>query len=198
MPGLEWPRCVFVFLLSAWLASAEAANYFGKVTRIRDGDTVQVTTDQGEKLEVRLQAIDAPEKGRAGRAGQPYAEQSREALRRITSDKRVTVEASTLDEFGRHVGLVTIDTGNGEIDAGLIQIQLGLAWAMPRYLSELPAELQASYRYAESIAKARNRGLWSATKPQAPWTWRESAQPKKKAKTQRKAKASTASRKPRQ
>jgi endonuclease YncB( thermonuclease family) len=169
--------------------------YTGKVTSVRDGDTVQVTTDQGEKLEVRLQAIDAPEKGRSGRAGQPYADRARDALMRITSNKRVSVETASLDSYGRHVGLLSVDTGQGEIDAGLVQVQLGLAWALPKYLAELPPELQDSYRYAEAIAKARNRGLWSAARPQAPWLWRESGKPEARAsvKTQSKSKVQTGS-----
>jgi endonuclease YncB( thermonuclease family) len=196
-----------VFVLALMSGPAWAMTYTGKVTSVRDGDTVQVTTDQGEKLEVRLQAIDAPEKGRSGRAGQPYADRARDALARITSNKRVSVETTSLDSYGRHVGLLSIDTGQGEIDAGLVQVQLGLAWALPKYLPELPQLLQDSYRYAEAIAKARNRGLWSAASPQAPWLWRESAKPqnptvaktrsKPKAQKTHKARASSPSRQPR-
>ena len=202
------PQLRFVLgLLTLVCAPAGAVIYSGKVTSVRDGDTVQVTTDQGEKLEVRLQAIDAPEKGRSGRAGQPYADRARDALSRITSDKRVSVDTTGLDSYGRHVGLLSVNTGEGEIDAGLVQVQLGLAWALPKYLPELPPALQDSYRYAEAIAKARNRGLWSAAKPQAPWVWREAAKPetrvsakkqaKPKAQTRNKPKVSKVSRQPR-
>jgi endonuclease YncB( thermonuclease family) len=198
---------VFLYAAAVVCAPAWGMTYTGKVTSVRDGDTVQVTTDQGEKLEVRLQAIDAPEKGRSGRPGQPYADRARDALMRITSNKRVSVESTTLDAYGRHVGLLSVDTGEGEIDAGLVQVQLGLAWALPKYLPQLPPELQDSYRYAEAIAKARNRGLWSAATPQAPWLWRESGKPetrtvaktqsKPKAQAKRKAKASSPARPPR-
>lgn len=152
-----------------------AATYTGTVTIVRDGDTVQVTTDQGEKLEVRLHGIDAPERKRKKRRGQPYAEQSRDTLNRLAWRKRVTVESANIDRSGRRVGTLSVETGSGAVDAGLLQVQLGMAWTFPRYLPELPENLRESYRYAEAIARTKRRGLWVDEKPQPPWVWRPRA-----------------------
>lgn len=146
-------------------SSAWAADYHGIVTLVRDGDTVQVSTDQGEKLEVRLEGIDAPEKARKGRRAQRYSSKSRAALAYIAMSRRVHVETGYIDRYGRHVGVLRVRTDDGEIDAGLMQVQLGMARIVPRYLEGLPAELRASYRYAEAVAKSRQRGIWSASPP---------------------------------
>jgi endonuclease YncB( thermonuclease family) len=159
--------------LTCWgLVSAQAAIYTGVVTVVRDGDSVQVTTDSGDKIEVRLHAIDAPEKKYQKRRGQPFADQARDTLNRLAWRKRAIVETSASDEFGRRIGILSVETGNGAVDAGLLQLQLGMAWTFPRALSELPDDLRASYRYAEAIARMKRRGLWADEKPQPPWQWR--------------------------
>ena len=162
-------------LILAGLASAQAATYAGVVTVVRDGDTVQVTTDGGDKIEVRLRGIDAPEKKYKKRRGQPFADQSRATLNQLVWRKRAIVETTASDEYGRRVGILSVDTGNGAIDAGLLQVQLGMAWIFPRAVSELPDDVRASYRYAEAIARTKRRGLWADEKPQPPWQWRARA-----------------------
>lgn len=169
-----------ICLIGSGLGLADAATYAGVVSVVRDGDTVQVTTDGGDKIEVRLRAIDAPEKQYKSRRGQPFADQSRTTLNQLAFRKRVTVETTARDEFGRQVGIVSIDTGNGAVDAGLLQVQLGMAWIFPSALSELPDDLRASYRYAEAIARTKRRGLWADEKPQPPWQWRARARAAKR------------------
>lgn len=169
MSGTGWAgtsgfgQLACLLLLALFGAWAWAAEYSGVVTRVRDGDTVQVTTDRGRKLEVRLEAVDAPEKARNGHRAQRYANQSRAALARIAMNRRVTVQSSHTDRYGRRVGVLRVHTAQGELDAGLVQVQLGMARIVPRYLQGLPPHLQPDYRHAESIAKARGRGIWSAS-----------------------------------
>ena len=155
--------CAALFALVA-AASASAASFTGTVTRVRDGDTVQVVTDRGQKIEVRLEGIDAPEKGYKGRPSERYAEQSRRALTQIALNQRVHVEGARPDRYGRQVGVLWVQTEDGELDAGLLQVQLGMARVVPKYLEGLPEHLRASYRYAEAIAKSRGRGIWSRYK----------------------------------
>jgi endonuclease YncB( thermonuclease family) len=161
--------CACLLVPPAW-----ADKLSGTVTRVRDGDSVELTTDRGEKIEVRLQAVDAPERGKAGR-GQPYAEQSQDMLNRLALRKRATLETADTDSYGRTVGLLRIVTARGPVDVGLMQVQMGMAWTYPRALERLPYDLRESYAYAEKIARLKRRGLWADEKPRAPWEWRPAA-----------------------
>jgi endonuclease YncB( thermonuclease family) len=160
-------RRVRLALLALFLgaSSAWAEHYSGMVTRVRDGDTVQVTTDRGQKVEVRLPAIDAPEKARDGRRAQRFASRSSATLTRIAMHRRVTVESSQIDRYGRRVGVLWVHTDQGELDAGLLQVQLGMARIVPRYLPSLPAALRGGYSDAEATAQAKRRGIRSVSRP---------------------------------
>jgi endonuclease YncB( thermonuclease family) len=158
-------RCALALLLWCCAASAAwCADLHGMVSLVRDGDTVLVVTDRGNKVEVRLDGIDAPEKARKGRAAQRYADRSTAALRRIAMNQRVSIEGTRTDKYGRRLGVLWVETDGGTLDAGLMQVQLGMARVVPHYLPGLPAELRASYRYAEAIAKSKGRGVWSNQK----------------------------------
>ena len=59
----------------------------GTVTKVSDGDTIQVTTPEQTKLRVRIYGIDAPETpkidqrtGRVNKPGKPYGKESWKAL----------------------------------------------------------------------------------------------------------------------
>jgi micrococcal nuclease len=59
----------------------------GTVTKVSDGDTIQVTTPEKTKLTVRLYGMDAPEtpkinkrSGQINKPGQPYGDESWKAL----------------------------------------------------------------------------------------------------------------------
>lgn len=144
----------------------------GTVTRVRDGDTLVLRTDAGKRIEVRLNAIDAPEKGGGGVPGQAYAERARAHLESLALRRRASLAAGTTDRYGRRVGVLTVQTPQGEIDAGLWQIRSGMAWVYMRYLDELAPELRSLYRDAESLARKERRGLWRDRSPLPPWEWR--------------------------
>lgn len=173
----KWLRATLVAGIGGIVASAAWADTVsGTVTRVRDGDSVVLTTERGQQLEVRLHGIDAPERGGSKRgAGQPYAEKAQDMLNRLAFRKRATLETLDTDSYGRRVGLLRVASERGPVDAGLMQVQMGMAWAFPRALDKLPYDLRESYLYAEKIAKLKRRGLWADEKPQAPWDWRPAA-----------------------
>jgi len=145
----------------------------GTVIKVRDGDTLQMLTDTGRRIEVRLNAIDAPEKAHGGMRSQPHAERSRLNLAQIALRRRATLVHTTMDKYGRHVGMLALDTAQGEVDAGWWQVQSGNAWTYERYLNELPVRMRLRYREAQSQAKAAQRGLWAEARPIPPWDWRK-------------------------
>lgn len=159
------------------IAREQPVTISGVVTKVRDGDTLQLLTDAGARIEVRLNAIDAPEKAHGSVRGQPYAERSRLNLAQLAVRRRATLRHTTMDRYGRHVGVLTLDTDRGEIDAGWWQVQSGYAWAYERYLNELPARLRVRYREAQAQARGERRGLWADPRAVAPWEWRKRQAP---------------------
>ena len=84
--------CLFAGLTTVLLASFSLARepirtVTGTVTKVSDGDTIQVTTPEKTKLRVRLYGLDAPETpkinqrtGHINKPGQPYGEESWKAI----------------------------------------------------------------------------------------------------------------------
>jgi len=163
--------------LVTWQPSTQAreqpVTIQGIVLKVRDGDTLQMLTDAGQRIEVRLNAIDAPEKPHGGTRGQPHAERSRLNLAQLATRRRATLLRTTMDRYGRHVGMLQLDTAQGEIDAGWWQLQAGYAWTYERYLEEIPLRMRLRYREAQSHARAEKRGLWADARPVPPWDWRK-------------------------
>lgn len=116
-----------------------AETYRARVTRVIDGDTIEVDHN-GKRERVRLQAIDAPERGRPGAAA------STANLRRMLEGKSVTIESQKRpDKYGRTVGKFT---ANGT-DAGLAQIQSGQARHFKKYEKAQPKADRRTYAAAD-------------------------------------------------
>jgi endonuclease YncB( thermonuclease family) len=177
----EFLRHACLVLLLAWFAlrieplhaSDRAERIEGVVLKVRDGDTLQIRTDAGQRIEVRLNAIDAPEKSHGGMRGQPHAERARLNLAQLAARRDVTLLRTTMDRYGRHVGRVLVHTSDGTIDAGWWQVRSGYAWVYERYLGEIPVAMRIEYRDAQADARTQRRGLWTDSRPIAPWEWRQ-------------------------
>ncbi|EHZ2427704.1 thermonuclease family protein, partial [Salmonella enterica] len=81
-----------------------AAELSGKVTRVLDGDTIEVLQDK-TPVRVRLANIDAPEKK------QPFGSWSSKQLKSLIAGQPVTVTYMQKDRYGRVIGRVF--TANG-------------------------------------------------------------------------------------
>ena len=128
------------------------------VLSIYDGDNMTVRCD-GRKIKVRLYCIDAPEM-----AQKPWGRQSRDHLRRITTDS-VQLVVHTRDRYGREVGEVLANPGSLNLNQS--QVQAGQAAEYDRYCKE------PVYRDLESAARRAKVGIWSMPGlQQEPWTWR--------------------------
>jgi endonuclease YncB( thermonuclease family) len=67
----------------------------GNVIAVTDGDTIKVLDDQNTTHSVRLDGIDAPERG------QPFSTQAKKALSGLVFAKNVTVTYTSRDRYGR-------------------------------------------------------------------------------------------------
>ncbi|EEV5388893.1 thermonuclease family protein [Salmonella enterica] len=151
---------IFTLLFSC---SSFANNLVGKVTRVIDGDTIEVKTLPEKILvyeipiRVRLINIDAPEKK------QPFGRWSTNQLKALLAGQSVTVSYTQTDRYGRVLGRVV--TANGT-EANRQQVLKGAAWVYDRYNTDnaLPA--------LQKEAQKKKRGLWADVNPIPPWEWR--------------------------
>lgn len=101
--------CCLIFVLG----DALAENLNGFVSRVYDGDTITLRSEDTTK-NIRLAGIDAPE------LKQPYGIVSRDALSQDVLNQSVTVDTNKTDKYGRNVGKLLL---NGE-DVNLKQVNM--------------------------------------------------------------------------
>ncbi len=131
-----------------------------KVIGVTDGDTIRVLTTSKEEVTIRLEGIDAPEKG------QDYSKQSTTALKAAVAGRHVLIQVTGTDKYGRTLAYVI----EGETLVNQKMIEKGWAWHFTKYNTE--------QRFADAEAKAREdqAGLWKDSNPVAPWDYRNPPQ----------------------
>jgi endonuclease YncB( thermonuclease family) len=134
----------------------------GRVVGVEDGDTITVLDSSNQNHRIRLQGIDAPERGQA------FSTKSGQNLSQAVFDKVVTIEWSKRDRYRRIVGKVMLD-GH---DLCLQQIGAGMAWHYKYYQDEQTPEDRKLYSDAEDAARSARAGLWVDQNPIPPWDFR--------------------------
>ena len=87
--------------------------------------------------------MDAPE------TAQPRGRESERRLRAMLQGRVVKVRSVAADRYGRWVSTVTADG----VDAGLVMVEEGEAWAYRTYLWALPKEARGRYLAAEAQSR---------------------------------------------
>ena len=156
-------------LISGTKHQSAARVFVGMVVAVADGDTVTVLKGH-EQIRVRISGIDAPEKGQA------YGARSKQSLVRLVHGKEVRVDYKKQDRYGRLVGSIWTPASKcissdcpRELDAGLTQITLGMAWHYKEYQQEQPESERELYANAEIDARRNRQGLWADQNPVPPW-----------------------------
>ena len=146
-----------VALVAAFAASGKTLE--GEVTRVSDGDTIWVRAngEQGKRVKVRLDRIDAPE------SKQDYGFEAKEYLNGRIGGKTVKVEWEKKDQFGRILGIVYFE----DTDINLEMVATGNAWHYA-YFDNTP-----EYAEAEKSARAARPGLWAGESPINPYDFRQ-------------------------
>ncbi|MBQ3892921.1 MAG: thermonuclease family protein [Desulfovibrio sp.] len=135
------------------------------VSRVADGDTLELRDPRGGTLRVRLYGIDAPE----GR--QSFGNESRANMQRIAKGRKVRIKRLYTDNFQRAVAIVYL-CDNNRIDALSLnerQIQDGMAWVYDFFCTSQECN---TWKFEEAMAKTRRIGLWKNPAPVPPWQWR--------------------------
>ncbi len=125
-----------------------------RVAHVHDGDTLVLR--DGRK--VRLIGINAPELPREDDPGQPYAEESRDALRGLFAppddELDLRYDGERFDRYGRLLAHLYRRDGTS-VHAWLLERGYAVAIAVPPNL-----ESQDCYRRAEEHARKAGLGLW--------------------------------------
>lgn len=129
----------------------------GRVTRVLDGDTIEVALSSGP-IHVRFGSVDAPEKN------QPWGREARDALARKLGEREVELDVVSQDRYERLVAVVGLDGEN--VNAWLVQ--QGYVWVYRQYATD------KKYCAWEAEARSARRGLWAlpAAQRHAPWEFR--------------------------
>jgi endonuclease YncB( thermonuclease family) len=151
-------RLLAAIAMLAAIPATAAEPLTGKVVSVHDGDTVRVLDANNAQHKVRLDGIDAPERG------QPFGTVARDRLASLVMGKAVTVHNEGRDKWGRTLGRIEIEGR----DVNRQMVDDGMAWHYSRFNKD--ARLAA----AERQARAAGRGLWADAKPVPPWEWRVS------------------------
>jgi micrococcal nuclease len=99
----------------------------GTVTKVRDGDTIEVG-----KIPVRLKGVSAPE------MNEPLGQASKTYMQKLVLHKTVYCELNGEKTYDRLVGICTLSNK----DIGISVIEAGLAIDCPRYSNGMYAEYE--------------------------------------------------------
>jgi endonuclease YncB( thermonuclease family) len=167
---------VAIGLAGAAAAADAPTPLSGRVVAVLDGDTLTLLDANKTQHRVRLNGIDAPERG------QPGAQSSKESLSALVYEQPIRVDWQGRDAYGRVIGKVWVASPDSPcrgrvdcpmtLDAGLAQVAMGRAWWYRAYADELLPEDRARYEAAEADARRRKAGLWRSGTAVAPWDWR--------------------------
>jgi endonuclease YncB( thermonuclease family) len=153
-----WAVALSILLLALPASAAPESPWTGTVVGIADGDSLTILDGRRHQHQVRIAAIDAPERGA------PFSRAARDALAAQAQRRQVEVRPVSTDRFGRTVAQIFVD-GN---DVGLALLEAGLAWHFTRHALADPVQ-RARYEAAEAMARQDRRGLWAQPDPQPPW-----------------------------
>ncbi len=128
-----------------------------EVSRVIDGDTIEVSPEVNGIEDVRLIGVDTPETGGAPRGAQPYGAEASEFTEKRLEGRRVTLrfDEEKVDDYGRLLAYVYPQDGP-MTNVTLLERGYAQVATFPpnvRHLEE--------FRRAQREARERERGIWS-------------------------------------
>ncbi len=143
--------------------STEINTTKGTVTKVIDGDSIVIKTDDGEES-IFLDGIDAPEYNQDG------GPEATSFLRKLIKDEEVEVKWEKRDKFKRILGTVFLKDENVNVQ------MVAKGWAWHYKMFNKSKELED----AQKEAKSGKLGIWKEDEPKAPWDFRRENPSKEK------------------
>jgi micrococcal nuclease len=152
---------LFCFAAPLSFAQEPVRTITGKVTRVYDGETIQVTTSSKTKLKVRLYGADAPDMPKTNPPpgyvkvhGESFGKDCKEALEAKIMGKEIRMDVMAIDKNKRALGIVWLDNRNINLE----MVQEGYAKAHDASLKE---PYRSEFLSAQKEARSLRRGLWN-------------------------------------
>jgi endonuclease YncB( thermonuclease family) len=127
---------------------------YGKVIKIIDGDTYDILLEGNKTLRIRMEGIDAPEKG------MPFYRVAKNYLGELCFGKNVHLKILDKDMHDRTVAYSYLDDRR---ELSHEMIKAGLAWHFTKYSSD------TTLANLEIQARNLKLGLWIDKNPMPPW-----------------------------
>jgi len=155
-------KILFLFLVlipTAFCSSGnkkklESVSNIGKVIAILDGDTYDILFGGNKTVRIRIEGIDAPEKG------MPFYRVAKNYLEKLCFEKNVRLQIQSKDMHGRTIAYSYLDDGT---ELSHEMIKAGLAWHFKKYSSD------SVLSDLEIEARNSKLGLWADVHPMPPW-----------------------------
>lgn len=128
----------------------------GTVVRVIDGDTYDILIG-GEQVRVRMEGIDAPERG------MDFYRVAKTHLGDLCKGQLIRLRIKEKDQYGRTIAKGYLPDGR---ELGEEMVKAGMAWHFKKYSRDTNLEA------AEEQARAAAIGIWSLPDPVAPWDHR--------------------------
>ena len=145
---------VFFLSLSSFVRSQESKQFSGVVVKIVDGDTYDILSANNNVFRIRMNGIDAPEKGQA------YGQKAKEYLGKLCMQQTIRIQWYSKDRNGRYIADGYLKDGHS---LSLEMIKAGYAWHFKKYSKDSVLDK------AEIKARDQKLGLWADVNPEAPW-----------------------------
>ena len=166
MKNYQFYTIIVIFLLfinnSCYFCSYYSKNnddfVSGIVIKVLDGDTYDLLLDDMTTIRVRMEGIDAPEKG------MPYSKKATQYLGEMCENRVIKINKNNIDRYGRVISYSYLDDGR---ELSREMLKAGYAWHYKEYNSD--PELAK----LEIEAQQAKRGLWQDKNPIAPWEIRK-------------------------
>lgn len=130
----------------------------GEIVGIMDGDTYDLLTNEKKTYRIRMEGIDAPERG------MPYNKVAKDYLSELCIQKNVTAVVVSKDIYNRLVAYTFLDDGR---ELSHEMLKAGFAWHYKYYNSD------KEMAQLENKARKEKKGLWADENPIAPWEARK-------------------------
>jgi len=156
----------FVFTISSYfpgiaLAVSPIRTIDGTVTKVTDGETIQVTTQERTKIKVRLYGIAAPKMPKANPpagyvrvSNEFFGMECKKELEAKLMGNKIQLDVMNIDKYKRSVGILWL----GDRNINLEMIREGYAKA---YESSFKEPYRAEFLAAQKEARSFRRGLWN-------------------------------------
>lgn len=129
----------------------------GKVISVIDGNIIEILTDDGDKLLIKLSEVDSPE------LGQDFGAEALAYTSKFCLNKIVKIAVVGKDRKGMRLGIVRLKSGK-QLNTELLKS--GLAWHSHHCIDRCEMKL------LEIKAKKKKLGLWVNANPTPPWIYR--------------------------